>query len=333
MRLVQPRDSSRKRNAFANRHWRQTVTGETPGSRRILPPIVRRKAQLDQVRLLRVQALEALQGLVERQHVDALRLDRRLLGHRREVDPHRLAAALVPDPRPRVVDRHPPHGLRRDGEEMPPALPVGTPVHHAHEGFVHQRGRLESVVRTLAAHLLRRQPLQALVDHRHEPVERRRVPACQARSRTVTSPAASFGGSASDTLRRLAPPLPTAPGHEGRGLGSRLLDRERPTDETLQPGHDRRAHERGTLRLAPQRALVVVDMQICFLDAAEPSAASGEPCCPSRRSISRVSRLVLPNIERLLERFRVRLAGGFHGPGFGARGRRRSGAGRGVATR
>jgi hypothetical protein len=81
------------------------------------------ESQFDDPGLPGVQALEPVQGVVEGEQLDPVRLlDLRAGGVQR--DPLPVPAPLVGPAGPGVVDQHPPHGLGRGGEEVPPAGPV-----------------------------------------------------------------------------------------------------------------------------------------------------------------------------------------------------------------
>jgi hypothetical protein len=74
-------------------------------------------------------------------------------------------------PPARVVHEDAPHHLRGDAEEVGAVLPLHAAlVHQAQVGLVHERRRLERVLRGLAAHRPRRAPPQLGVHLGQQPV-------------------------------------------------------------------------------------------------------------------------------------------------------------------
>ena len=88
----------------------------------------------------------------------------------RQLDAGRARAALGGVPRPGMIDEHGAHHVGGDGEEVRPVLPrlAWMLLREAHVGLVHQRRRLQRVVRTLAAQMPRRDAAQLRVDQLHE---------------------------------------------------------------------------------------------------------------------------------------------------------------------
>jgi hypothetical protein len=73
-----------------------------------------------------------------------------------------------------MVNQNAAHRLRGDTEKVCAILPIHTCLIYEFEiGFVHERGRLQGVIRTLLAQVVIRQPPQFVVNERHQ--TRRRV--------------------------------------------------------------------------------------------------------------------------------------------------------------
>src|SRR6185436_8296389 len=77
---------------------------------------------------------------------------------------------------PRPLDQDLPHRVRRDGAEVRPVLPALGPIlQQLQIRFVHQRRRLQRLARALTFEIVRGEPAQLGVDHRHQRLERRLV--------------------------------------------------------------------------------------------------------------------------------------------------------------
>ncbi len=88
------------------------------------------------------------------------------------------AAPFRPAARARHVDEDAAHDLRGGAEEMRAVLPLHVlPVHQPQVGLVDERRRLQDVARPLAGHLARRQPVQLVLDHGRQGLERSRIAA------------------------------------------------------------------------------------------------------------------------------------------------------------
>lgn len=125
-------------------------------------------AQLHHTGCARIDFLEPLQGLIQRQKVSGLR------GCQVEIvidlNVNLSPAAFLGKIRPRVVDQDAPHRLGGDREEMRPILPVAIRLRdQAKVGFVHKRRRLQRMARTLLVHEMGRPAAEFTVNHRHQP--------------------------------------------------------------------------------------------------------------------------------------------------------------------
>ena len=146
--FMRGRVSSRNSQARARLQSRLTVATDTSStcaaSSRLSPP----KKRSSTTRLWRAsQRLEALQRVVERHEIDALRRPARCAASDSETCSWPLPA-LRPAARPRHVDQDAAHDLRRHGEEVRAVLPAHVlPVHQPQVGLVDERRRLEDVAR------------------------------------------------------------------------------------------------------------------------------------------------------------------------------------------
>ena len=71
-----------------------------------------------------------------------------------------------------MVDQHPSHQLGRDGEELRAVLPVGVLlIHELEVGLVDERRGLQRVLGPLSPEMRVRDPVQFLVDERHQVIE------------------------------------------------------------------------------------------------------------------------------------------------------------------
>ena len=76
----------------------------------------------------------------------------------------------------RRIHKNVPHCLRGDAEEVRPVLPLDVlPVDKPDVRLVHQRRGLEHVSGPFARHVVRRQPMQVLVDGRRQAIEGRLI--------------------------------------------------------------------------------------------------------------------------------------------------------------
>jgi hypothetical protein len=140
------------------------------GGRGLLHRQAGEEAQLDDAGLLRVVGLEVVQEAVDGEDVGLLGGGGGELHLVFKGDPD--AGALLGDPRPALVDQHPPHHLRRDPQEVQAVLPVHPPlVEQAQIDLVDQAGRLQREMGGLVAQQQPRQPAQLLVDDGDQPIE------------------------------------------------------------------------------------------------------------------------------------------------------------------
>ena len=176
---VRPRHpwlSSRNSQARARLQSRRTVATETPitsaASSRLRPP----KYRSSTTRLLRgstsssaFSASSSARGRHGPSPAAARPPTARRAPGRGPVSPGRGT---------RHVDEDAAHDLRGGPEEMRPVLPLHVlPVHQPQVRLVDERRRLQEVARTLAGHLPRRQPVQLVLDHGGQGLERRRIAA------------------------------------------------------------------------------------------------------------------------------------------------------------
>jgi hypothetical protein len=125
--------------------------------------------QLDDAHELRIHRLEALERVVQVEHVERGRRAADRVGRERDA----LAAALVRLTAARMVDQHRPHRLAGQREERAAAGRTGRRQSgEAQPGLVHERGRLQRVGRRLIAELTLGEGMQLAVDPGRE-VDRR----------------------------------------------------------------------------------------------------------------------------------------------------------------
>jgi len=140
---------------------------DAQGLRRLLDRAAGEVAQLNHLRLLRIQRAEPHERLVQRQQVDAVGV--RLPGRRRLGVAHRdagaPAATLLGTLLPRVVQQDASHGQCGGTEEVGPVIEPGrVAAREPQPGFVHQRGRLQRVVGPFLPQVGARQGPQLVVD-------------------------------------------------------------------------------------------------------------------------------------------------------------------------
>jgi hypothetical protein len=170
--LQRPLSRWRSSQSFAKFQSRDTGLGgdiQNLGDLRRVEPA--EKFQLHDLALAWVRLREGLQRVVQSEEIGgALRLKvLRLL----EVDLLELAAALERVMRSRVLDQNLPHEARGDAAEVRPAFPAHLRlVHELQVSFVHQRRRLQRVVRPFASEVAAREAPQLGVNDRHEPLGR-----------------------------------------------------------------------------------------------------------------------------------------------------------------
>ena len=100
-----------------------------------------------------------------------LKFPRARIGHDFQRNAHVTESALQRAPTPRMIDQHLAHRARRDGEEVPRAVPLrGRILDQAEIGLMHQHARLEHVVRALVLEVTARQRVQPLINQREERV-------------------------------------------------------------------------------------------------------------------------------------------------------------------
>ena len=114
--------------------------------------------------------------MIERDQIRrALRRDGQRLIQRQMMG---AAAAFGITPRARVIHQNQPHQLRRHCEEMRAILPAHRALpDQAQINLVDQRAGLQRVSGALPPQVAVRQAMQFLVNQRHQPVERRAIPA------------------------------------------------------------------------------------------------------------------------------------------------------------
>lgn len=125
-------------------------------------------AQLDDLRLTRVEHLKAFHGGVERQDRNRVRVRRGDGAGERHVLP--VAAAFERMFAPRVLHQDPAHHACRDAEKMRAILPVHVGLDQPQIGFMNQRCGLQRMSRGLTPELPPRQPAQLRIDERNQPV-------------------------------------------------------------------------------------------------------------------------------------------------------------------
>jgi hypothetical protein len=77
--------------------------------------------------------------------------------------------SLFSTPRAGMIDKNPSHHLSGDAIEVRATLPIDAVLpHQAHESFMHERGRLQCVVPTLAEQVGAGLSLEVLVDQRYQ---------------------------------------------------------------------------------------------------------------------------------------------------------------------
>ena len=159
--------SSRKSHARASDQRRLSVAGrhaERVG--RFVDAVAGEVAQLDDARLLRIQALEPLERFVERgQHrVLHRRADERFAErHAIERRPSLLRAA-----RARALHQNLAHRSRGDADEMPLVVPRRAGARQAQVHLVDQRRRLQRLPRPLAPHVGAGETPQLVIHARRE---------------------------------------------------------------------------------------------------------------------------------------------------------------------
>ncbi len=152
-------------------HSRFTVAGEmsrtAPVSSTDNPPKV---AQLHYPGLARVQRGQAVERAMQRHHVQVG--DGPDVGHTAQRDSLGAAAALGRQVAARVIDQHSPHGLGRNGEEMPAARPLDvTLIDQPQIGLVHEGCRLQGVPLAFAAHVRPGQTVKFVLDRGQQGIE------------------------------------------------------------------------------------------------------------------------------------------------------------------
>ena len=134
------------------------------------------ESQFHDATLTLIQLFQPHQCLVEREKIDG-RCEVRVGSGRVAVnqrDALALAAALARVVALSMMNKNPPHGLRRDRVEVCPSLPLHTVLVDEFEiRFVHQRGRLECVIAALALQEMPCERAQFLIHQRQQLLNRR----------------------------------------------------------------------------------------------------------------------------------------------------------------
>src|SRR5262245_23820016 len=122
----------------------------------------------DDSALLRVEGRQFFQRLVQRKQIEPALLSGQV-AHVGQIKLIVAAPSLRRVSRARALDQYASHGCRGDAEELRPVLP-GNPalVDQSNISLVYQGGRLECVVRALAAKIAFGDPMKLIVNHRHQ---------------------------------------------------------------------------------------------------------------------------------------------------------------------
>jgi eukaryotic-like serine/threonine-protein kinase len=129
------------------------------------------ETHLDHTRLAQILFFQSVQRLVKIQKDFRMRCAH--IRHRFERDLRLAAAAFARVPRARVVHQNLPHQLRGNTEKMRAIAIIRLVLpYQPHVGFMHQRGRLKSVVGAFAPQIAVCQTAQFGVRDRHQTVDR-----------------------------------------------------------------------------------------------------------------------------------------------------------------